>query len=124
MASPSKIKLHKQEYLEILWADGRVVKYPLKFLRDESPDAGNKGETILWKHYAPPPQKKPLTKESYEVEKIEMIGSYAIQIRWKDGYDFGIYSWGLLEQYADYLSVRENLHSDFDHQHDEGIEKK
>jgi DUF971 family protein len=114
MASPSKIKLRKQEYLEITWVDGKIIKYPLKFLRDESPDAGNKGETILWKHYPPPSKKKSLGKEAYEIEKIEMVGNYAVQITWKDGYNYGIYSWGLLEQFGEYLSVRENLHSDFD----------
>jgi DUF971 family protein len=116
MFIPTKIKLHKQEHLEIIWDNGKVIKYPLKFLRDESPDAGNKGETILWKHYAPP-QRVPLKPEAYLVDKIEMVGNYAIQIKWKDGYDFGIYSWDLLEQYGDYLEVRDNLHQDFDHEH-------
>jgi DUF971 family protein len=116
MSVPTKIKLHKQEYLEISWDNGKVIKYPLKFLRDETPDAGNKGETILWKHYAPPKQ-APLKPEAYEVEKIEMVGNYAIQIKWKDGYNFGIYSWDLLDQFGEYLDVRENLHQDFDHNH-------
>jgi DUF971 family protein len=116
VATPTKIKLHKQEYLEISWDNGKVIKYSLKFLRDETPDAGNKGETILWKHYAPPKQ-APLKLEAYEVEKIEMVGNYAIQIKWKDGYNFGIYSWDLLNQFGEYLEVRENLHQDFDHHH-------
>lgn len=116
MAVPKKIKLHKQEYLEIVWNNGKENKYPLKFLRDESPDAGNKGETILWKHYAPQ-QKQQLTADSYEIEKIDIVGNYAIQIRWRDGYDFGIYSWDVLERLGDYLDVKNNLHQDFDHHH-------
>ena len=116
MAIPTKIKLYKQEYLEIAWDNGKVFKYPLKFLRDESPDAGNKGETILWKHYAPP-TKQALTSESYKIEKVETVGNYAIQIKWKDGYDYGIYSWDILERFGEYLLVRENLHQDFDHHH-------
>lgn len=116
MAVPEKIKLHKQEYLEVMWDDGKIHKFPLTFLRDESPDAGNKGETILWKHYAPPPKEK--TKpEGYEIEKIEMVGNYAIQIKWKDGYDYGIYSWDLLQRLGDYLEVKNGLHQDFDHHH-------
>ncbi|PKL84037.1 MAG: hypothetical protein CVV24_01900 [Ignavibacteriae bacterium HGW-Ignavibacteriae-3] len=116
MATPVKIKLNQQENIEIIWDNGKTIKYPLKFLRDETPDAGNKGETILWKHYAPP-KRAPLTPRAYEIEKIEMVGNYAIQIQWKDGYNFGIYSWDLLLQFADYLDVRENLHQDFDHDH-------
>ena len=116
MATPTKIKLHKQEYLEISWDNGKNIKYPLKFLRDESPDAGNKGETILWKHYAPPP-KQQLKPESYEIEKIEAVGNYAIKIIWKDGYDYGIYSWDVLERFGEYLLLKDNLHQDFDHHH-------
>lgn len=116
MRTPTKIKLHKQEYLEITWNNGKVIKYPLRFLRAETPDAGNKGETILWKHYAPQ-KREPLKPEAYEIEKIETVGNYAIQIKWKDGYNFGIYSWELLKQFANYLEVRENLHQDFDHHH-------
>lgn len=116
MIKPVKIKLHQQDFLEIIWDSGRVSNYPLKFLRDESPDAGNKGETILWKHYAPPPN-EPLTEKSYLIDKIEMVGNYAIQITWKDGYSYGIYSWDLLKRYADYLDVKGNLHQDFEHHH-------
>lgn len=116
MATPVKIKLNQQKNIEIIWDNGKTIKYPLKFLRDETPDAGNKGETILWKHYAPP-KRAPLTPQAYEIDKIEMVGNYAIQIQWKDGYNFGIYSWDLLLQFGDYLEVRENLHQDFDHDH-------
>lgn len=116
MSTPTKIKLYKQEYLEIVWDNGITHKFPLKFLRDESPDARNKGETILWKHFAPL-QKEKIQPVGYEIEKIEMVGNYAIQINWKDGYDYGIYSWGLLLRLGEYLSVRENLHQDFDHHH-------
>jgi DUF971 family protein len=117
MATPTKIKLRKQEAIEITWDNGKTIKYPLKFLRDESPDAGNKGETILWKHYAPTHKQQNLSEEAYQVESIQMVGNYAIEIKWKDGYDFGIYSWDLLEQYGEYLLVRENLHQDFEHKH-------
>jgi len=116
MSAPTKIKLYKQDYLEITWDNGKTIKYPLKFLRDESPDANNKGETILWKHY-PAPTKANVSPQGYEIEKIEMVGNYAIQIKWKDGYDYGIYSWDLLERFGDYLEVKNNLHQDFEHHH-------
>ncbi|MCF8354805.1 MAG: DUF971 domain-containing protein, partial [Melioribacteraceae bacterium] len=94
MSRPTKIKLNKQESLIVTWDDGKEQIFPLKFLRDESPDAENKGETILWRKYDPPP-KGPDKPGKYEVEKIESVGKYAIQIIWKDGYDYGIYSWDL-----------------------------
>lgn len=114
---PQKIKLHGKKHLEIIWDNGTTHNFPLKFLRDESPDAGNKGETILWRHYDPFP-KEPDKPGKYEVASIEMVGDYAISIKWKDGYDYGIYSWDLLWRLGEYIMVRENLHQDFDHKHD------
>lgn len=124
MANPLKINLKKQESLTIIWDDGKEYNYPLKFLRDESPDAGNKGETILWKHYAPPPQ-GPDKPGKYEIENIEMIGNYAINIKWKDGYNHGIYSFNLLEQWGEYLEVKSSLPENFGdhHEHDDKTEE-
>ena len=113
MALPKKIKLNNQKSLTIYWDNGKIVDYPLKFLRDESPDAGNKGETILWKHYAPPP-KGPDKPGKYEVENIEKVGNYAITITWKDGEDAGIYSWEVLERFADLLEIKKSLNEDSD----------
>jgi DUF971 family protein len=113
MINPTKIKLNGKESLTINWEDGKVHTYPLKFLRDESPDAGNKGETILWKKYEPL-EKGPDLPGKYEVDKIEQVGGYAINIIWKDGYNYGIYSWDLLYRLGEYLEVSNNLHRDFD----------
>ncbi len=109
MAAPQKIKLNKEEkILYITWSEGNTSTIPLKLLRDESPDAANKGETILWKHYEPAPQ-GPDKPGKYEVEKIEPVGKYAIQIFWKDGYDYGIYSWDVLQRLAEFADVKKNL---------------
>ncbi|MBI9071241.1 MAG: DUF971 domain-containing protein [Melioribacteraceae bacterium] len=116
MSVPLKINLNDQNFLEIEWDDGRLCKYPLKYLRDETPDAGNKGETILWKHI-PPSDPGPDKPGKYEIESIELVGSYALSIKWKDGYDYGIYSWKLLLEMADAIEVEDNL-PDFDnHEH-------
>jgi len=114
---PKTIKLNGKESLTIIWNEGTTHNYPLKFLRDESPDAGNKGETILWRHYDPLPKTADLPGK-YEVASIELVGDYAITIKWKDGNDYGIYSWDLLWRLGEYLKVRENLHQDFDHHHE------
>ena len=107
---PKKIKLNGKEFLTIEWESGKAINYPLTFLRDESPDAGNKGETILWKHYAPPP-KGPDKHGKYEVANIEKVGNYAINIKWKDGEDDGIYSWEYLEKLGEFLEIKKSLNS-------------
>ena len=113
MKIPTKIKLNGNHSLTINWDDGKIIDYPLKFLRDESPDAGNKGETILWKHYAPPP-KGPDKPGKYEIERIEKVGNYAINITWKDGEDAGIYSWEVLERLGEILEIKKSLSEDRD----------
>jgi len=109
MISPRKIKHKRSEgLLSIEWSDAVVHNFPLKFLRDESPDAGNKGETILWRHYEPL-HKGPDMPGKYEIKKIEMVGQYAVQITWKDGYDYGIYSWEILRRLGELLEFKKNL---------------
>jgi len=117
MIYPKKIKLNGKDSLTITWENDVVHNFPLTFLRNESPDAGNKGETILWKHYDPIP-KEPDKPGKYEVRSIEMVGDYAINITWKDGYNYGIYSFDLLWRWGEYLNVKDNLHQDFDHEHE------
>ena len=111
MAVPKKIKLNGIESLYIEWDNGKSIDYPLNLLRDESPDARNKGETILWRHYEPEPQ-GPDKPGKYEVKNIEKVGSYAIKITWKDGYDFGIYSWDTLERLGDYLLMKNSVNKE------------
>jgi len=113
MALPKKIKLKKQEYLYIEWDNGKTTDFPLKFLRDESPDAGNKGETILWKHYAPP-EKGPDKPGKYEIADIRKVGNYAINIVWSDGESAGIYSWEVLQRLAEYVDLKNSLSGEKD----------
>jgi DUF971 family protein len=118
MDAPKKIKLDKEKScLVIIWQNNVTHELPLKFLRDESPDAGNKGETILWRHYDPPKKEKKETPEMYQVENIIPVGSYGIQIVWKDGFDDGIYSWDLLWRFGEYMEVKNSLSADFEHDH-------
>jgi DUF971 family protein len=119
MALPKKIILNEQKSLRIEWDNGKIVDYPLNLLRDESPDARNKGETILWKHYAPEPQ-GPELPGKYEVDNIEKVGNYAIKITWKDGYDYGIYSWDTLERLGDYLNIKNQVNKEKINKNKEG----
>ncbi|MEI7811805.1 MAG: DUF971 domain-containing protein [Ignavibacteria bacterium] len=114
---PGKIKLNGKDSLTILWNNDKEHTLPLRFLRDESPDAGgNKGETILRHHYEALSE-LPEKPGMYEVSEINMVGGYAMNIRWKDGYNYGIYSWELLWKLGEYLTVKDNLYQDFEHTH-------
>jgi DUF971 family protein len=92
---PKQIKIHNKESLFIKWDNEKETKISIKYLRDECPCANCKGETILLKTYRPP-KLNISTPEMYVIQKIEPVGSYAIQITWKDGHNTGIYSWEYL----------------------------
>lgn len=92
---PTKIALASPTELMLTWPDGSADRLPLKLLRDECPCAGCKGEVILGKVFRPI-MLPTFAPGMYEPARIEPIGSYAIQITWKDGHHTGIYSWEYL----------------------------
>ncbi len=91
---PKKIEI-KDNKLVIEWNDDSNTAISLKYLRDECPCAGCKGETVLFKTYRPP-ERKNITPDTYVIKNIKIVGGYAMQIFWKDGHDSGIYSWSYL----------------------------
>lgn len=94
---PVKIEKKEGGIISVKWNDDKVTDITLIKLRDECPCVNCKGESVLFESYIP--IKTPFKAAGYyEIEKIEMVGNYAIQIRWKDGHDTGIYSWEVLRK--------------------------
>jgi DUF971 family protein len=104
---PKQIKIEDKNKLLLTWNDNKISTISLKYLRDQCPCAGCKGETILFKTFRPP---KPtiLSPEIYKIKNIEIVGDYAIQISWKDGHNTGIYSWDYLKTLEEGESNNEN----------------
>jgi DUF971 family protein len=91
---PTEIKLHqKSRILEIAFADGKTFQLPCEFLRIYSPSAEVRG-------HGPGQEVLQIGKKDIEINKIEPVGSYAIQLTFSDGHDTGIYSWDLLYDYG------------------------
>ncbi|MCE7934692.1 MAG: DUF971 domain-containing protein [Chlorobi bacterium CHB2] len=89
---PTAITQPTAHQLTITWSDGLACGLTLQQLRDACPCAACKGETILGVYY--PPVKLPvLTPGMYQLEAIEPVGNYAVQVRWGDGHHTGIYTW-------------------------------
>ena len=87
---PTEINLHKKSrVLEITFADGEHFEFSCEFLRVHSPSAEVQG-------HGPDQGVLQLDKESVVINKIEPVGSYAIQPSFDDGHDTGIYSWETL----------------------------
>ena len=91
---PTEIKLHqKSRVLEVSFTDGRSFRLPCEFLRVYSPSAEVRG-------HGPGQEVLQVGKKDVTIEKIEPVGSYAIQLTFSDRHDTGIYSWDLLYDYG------------------------
>jgi DUF971 family protein len=87
---PTEIKLHqKSRVLEIAFADGKTFRLPCEFLRVYSPSAEVRG-------HGPGQEVLQTGKKDVEITAIEPVGRYAIQPKFSDGHDTGIYSWDYL----------------------------
>jgi DUF971 family protein len=91
---PTEIKLHRQSrVLEIAYSDGKTFRLPCEFLRVYSPSAEVRG-------HGPGQEVLQAGKKDVNIEAIEPVGHYAIQLRFSDGHDTGIYSWDTLYDYG------------------------
>lgn len=97
MNHPKKIKRTDNNTLQIIWNDDSATEISLQNLRDKCPCVSCQGETVLFSSYIP--IKSPFKAAGfYEIEKIEPVGNYAVQITWKDKHNTGIYSWDYLTE--------------------------
>lgn len=88
--TPTGITLHnKSRVMEIAFSDGRAFRLPYEYLRVFSPSAEVRG-------HGPGQEVLQTGKRDVGIEAIEPVGSYALQPRFSDGHDTGIYSWDYL----------------------------
>jgi len=88
--TPTQIVVHQQSrVLELGYADGRSFRLPFELLRVFSPSAEVRG-------HGPGQEVLQTGKRDVGIASIEPVGHYAIQPRFSDGHDTGIYSWDYL----------------------------
>jgi DUF971 family protein len=96
---PKHLDLDKDRALTIYWQDGRVSVYPIDYLRRMSPSADARE---LRKEM----QQNPLTVlpggsaggEPLRADSAELVGNYAVRLRFSDGHHTGLYSWDYLRR--------------------------
>ncbi len=94
-AAPVNIILHrKSRTLEVLWDDAVTHVLPCELLRVYSPSAEVRG-------HAPEQAVLVAGKKRVGIERIEMVGSYAIRPCFDDGHDTGLYTWSILRDLGD-----------------------
>lgn len=96
-ARPTGVTADRQRRLLIIeWSDGRVAEYPFAGLRAVCPCVACRGGHA---NMGGPADREVLYStqdDSLNLERIEPVGSYALQFIWSDGHATGIYTWDYL----------------------------
>jgi DUF971 family protein len=104
--TPTEIKVHQRSRIvEISFSDGARFELPFELLRVYSPSAEVRG-------HGPGQEVLQSGKREVDIVALEPVGAYAVQPKFSDGHDTGIYSWDYLyelgrhrdELWASYLA--------------------
>lgn len=88
--APEGITVHGQtRVLEISFSDGASFRIPFELMRVYSPSAEVQG-------HGPGQETLQTGKRDVVLEALEPVGNYAVQPRFSDGHDTGIFSWDYL----------------------------
>lgn len=108
--------MHAQSrVLEISFSDGAVFRIPFELMRIYSPSAEVQG-------HGPGQAVLQTGKRLVGVVALEPVGNYAVQPRFSDGHDTGIFSWDYLyflgaqqeQLWQDYAQRLQEVHTDRD----------
>jgi DUF971 family protein len=96
--SPRQIDLKKDRGLTVEWADGATSYYTIAYLRKMSPSAEMRElrEELSKNRLTVLPAGSARARGPLVAESAELVGNYALRIRFSDGHDTGIYSWSYL----------------------------
>jgi len=93
---PKRLDLKKDRGLTVEWADGSTSYYSIAYLRKMSPSAEQR--ELRKQMERNPLTVLPSTGSSgpLTAQDAELVGVYAIRIRFSDGHDTGLFSWDYL----------------------------
>ncbi len=87
---PTALTVHQaSRQLEIAFDDGAVFRIPFELMRVYSPSAEVQG-------HGPGQEVLQTGKREVGIEAIEAVGHYAVQPRFSDGHESGIFTWEYL----------------------------
>ncbi len=107
MDRPVNLDLDRQRGLTVEWPDGSTQFFPVAFLRRMSPSAETR--ELRKQMEANPLTVLPASAHSsgpLTAEGAELVGNYAVRIRFSDGHDTGIYSWRYLRELEQQLPTQ------------------
>lgn len=88
---PTDMEWREKGVLGIMWSDGHQGVYPVRYLRQHCPCAACVDEWTGVRRSKP--DDVPLL---IMLQDIQPVGRYALQFKWSDGHDTGIYAFTLL----------------------------
>jgi len=88
---PREISQESSSLLRITWADGRVCDYQAAKLRRVCPCAQCVNEWTGQRTLKPE-----LISDEVEINDLSIVGRYALNFRWSDNHETGIYSFQYL----------------------------
>jgi DUF971 family protein len=87
---PSSLTVHQHSrVLEVGFIDGRTFRIPFELMRVYSPSAEVQG-------HGPGQEVLQTGKRDVGLVSLEQIGNYAVQPKFSDGHDTGIFTWDYL----------------------------
>ena len=88
--TPTALTVHSQSrVLEIAFSDGAAFRIPFELMRVYSPSAEVQG-------HGPGQEILQTGKRDVGLEALDPVGNYAVQPRFSDGHESGIFSWDYL----------------------------
>ena len=94
---PSEISQESNSLLRITWADGRVCDYQAANLRRACPCAQCVNEWTGQRTLQPES-----IADEVEINDLSIVGRYALNFRWSDNHETGIYSFQYLRDLCDH----------------------
>lgn len=94
------LDLDRERGLTVEWSDGRRSFYPVLYLRRNSPSAEARSlrESLRSNPLTVLPSGGGSAAAKLTAEGAELVGHYALRIRFSDGHDTGLYSWQYLRE--------------------------
>jgi DUF971 family protein len=93
--APANVQLIGRE-LAVQWNDGTESYFELERLRRACPCAACGGEPDVLGQVVRP--EVTYTDASFHLKAFNVVGGYALQPRWADGHDTGLYSFAYLKR--------------------------
>lgn len=94
---PSEISQESNSLVRITWADGRVCEYQAADLRRACPCAQCVNEWTGQRTLQPES-----ISDEVEINDLSIVGRYALNFRWSDKHETGIYSFQYLRDLCEH----------------------